>query len=84
MNLLMKNTIESGLDISQAAELYTIGIDGAGLAVVADSFGAITERIEKEHLLTWDELFNALKNNFEDERIRLILNSTPKILQLRK
>ena len=78
MNLMMKHTIEKGKDASQAAEIYTIGLDGAGLAVVADSFGAIEQRIEKEHLLTWDELFAALDNNFEDERTRLILNSTPK------
>lgn len=78
MNLMMKNTLENGEDASQAAELYTIGLDGAGLAVVADSFGAIEQRIETEHLLTWDELFEALDNNFADERTRLILNSTPK------
>lgn len=78
MNLLMYNTIEKGEDISKCAELYTIGVDGAGLAVVADSFGAIEERIEKEKLLTWQELFDALDNNFEDERIRLILKSAPR------
>ncbi len=78
MNLMMKNTLETGCDSSQAAEIYTIGVDGAGLAVVADSFGAIEERIEREEVLTWEELFAALDNNFSDERTRLILNSTPK------
>lgn len=78
MNLMMKNTLENGEDASQAAEIFTIGLDGAGLAVVADSFGAIEERIEKEHLVSWNELFDALDNNFDDERLRLILNSTPK------
>lgn len=81
MNLLMHNTIEKGEDISQVAELYTVGIDGAGLAVVADSFGAIETRIEQEQLITWDELFTALETNFRDERIRLILNSSPKYCQ---
>ena len=78
MNLFMKNTIETGQDISQCAELYTIGIDGAGLAVVADSFGAMETRIEKEKLLTWEELFEALDNNFADERIRAMMQSVPK------
>ncbi len=78
MNLMMENTIEKGEDISRCAELYTIGVDGAGLAVVADSLGALSARIESEHLLTWDEMYKALDNNFEDERIRLILNSAPK------
>lgn len=78
MNLLMHNTLERGEDISQCAELYTVGVDGAGLAVVADSFGALEQRVEKEKIVSWDEIFQALENNFNDERIRLIMNSTPK------
>ena len=78
MNLLMHNTLEKGEDISRCAELYTVGIDGAGLAVVADSLGAIETRIEKEKVLSWNELFEALENNFKDERTRLILNSSPR------
>lgn len=78
MNLLMKNTLETGTDISQCAELYTVGVDGAGLAVVADSFGAICTRIEEQKLLSWDELYAALDSNFADEKIRLMLGSSPK------
>lgn len=81
MNLMMKNTIERGEDISQCAELYTVGIDGAGLAVVADSFGALQTRVEEEKLLTWEQMYEALNNDFEDERTRLILNSAPKYCQ---
>lgn len=81
MNLMMEDTIEKGEDISKCAKLYTIGVDGAGLAVVADSFGAMESRIETEHLLTFDTLYENLENNFEGvlgERVRLILNSAPK------
>ena len=81
MNLMMEDSIEKGLDISQCAKLYTVGVDGVGLAVVADSFGAITTRIEEEKLLTFDELYECLENNFEGtfgERVRLMLNSSPK------
>ena len=78
MNLLMHNTLEKGEDISRCAQLYTVGVDGAGLAVVADSFGAIETRIVKEKIISWDELYTALENNFEDERTRLILNSAPR------
>ena len=78
MNLMMENSIERGEDISQCAELFTVGIDGAGLAVVADSFGALALRVEDEKILTWDEVYEALDNNFADERTRLILNSAPK------
>jgi pyruvate-formate lyase len=78
MNLMMKDSIEKGEDISQCTEIFTVGIDGAGLAVVADSFGAIEDRIETEHIISWDEMFEALDNNFKGERTRLILNSAPK------
>ncbi len=78
MNLMMENTIELGEDISRCASLYTVGVDGAGLAVVADSFGALQTRVEEEKVLTWDEVYEALDNNFENERTRLILNSSPK------
>lgn len=78
MNLMMKNTIERGEDISQCAELYTIGVDGAGLAVVADSFGAIEERIENEKLVTWETLYENLENDYADERVRTIMASASK------
>ncbi len=78
MNLMMHNTIEKGLDASKAAELFTVGVDGAGLAVVADSFGAMETRIEKEGVLDWDTLFTALDNDFEDLRIYAMMQSAPK------
>ncbi len=78
MNLLMHNSIEKGEDISKCAEIFTIGVDGAGLAVVADSFGALQTRVEEEKLLTWDEMYEALDNDFADERIRAMMQSVPK------
>ncbi|MBR4296273.1 MAG: formate acetyltransferase [Clostridia bacterium] len=78
MNLMFRGSLEKGEDASRCAELYTVGVDGAGLAVVADSFAAIEERVEKQKLLSWDELFDALDNDFADERIRLILSSCAK------
>ena len=77
MNLLMHNTIERGEDISQCAELYTVGVDGAGLAVVADSFAALKIRVENEKVLTWDEMYEALDNDFADARIRAMMQSVP-------
>ncbi len=81
MNLMMKNTIEKGLNISECAELYTVGVDGAGLAIVADSFGALQQRVENEQILTWDEVYENLENNFDGisgERVRQILNTSGK------
>ena len=81
MNLMMHGTLEKGLDITQCAELFTVGVDGAGLAVVADSLGAIETRIEKERVLTWDELYRALHDNFADERIHAMMQSAPRYCQ---
>ncbi|MBR3965682.1 MAG: formate acetyltransferase [Clostridia bacterium] len=78
MNLMFRGSIEKGLDASKCAELYTIGVDGAGLAVVADSLAAIEQRIENEKVLTWEGLFEALENDFVDERIHLMMSSCPK------
>lgn len=81
MNLMMKNTLEKGEDISRCAELYTVGIDGIGLAVVADSFGALQTRVEEEQVLTWEDMYANLENNYdgvEGERVRLMLESCPK------
>jgi len=78
MNLMMKNTLEKGLDISQCAELYTVGVDGAGLAVVADSLGALEVRVEEEKVLGWNDVYDALESNFENKRTKSILSSAPK------
>lgn len=81
MNLMMEDTLEKGVDISRCAKLYTVGVDGAGLAVVADSFGALSLRVEEENVVSWDDVYENLTNNFagvQGERVRLILNSSPK------
>ena len=81
MNLMMEDTLEKGEDISRVAKLYTVGIDGIGLAVVADSFGALTMRVEEEKVLDWDTVYENLENNYEGimgERVRLMLAQSPK------
>lgn len=81
MNLMMQNTLEKGQDISQCAALFTIGVDGAGLATVADSFGALETRVEKERLLSFETVYENLENNFSGtagERVRQILSTAPK------
>ena len=78
MNLMMENCIETGQDISQCAQLFTIGVDGAGLAVVADSFAAMQTRIEEQDLLTWEQMYAALDNDFADERVRMMMQTAPR------
>jgi formate C-acetyltransferase len=80
LDLLCHGTIEKGIDASGGGVAhYNACIDAAGLATVADSFGAIAARVEREQKLTWDELLRALDANFEgDERTRLMLAASPR------
>ncbi len=80
IDLLCYGPIEKGLDATHGGvEFYNMCIDGAGLAVVADSFGALEQRIEKENRLTWKEMMEYLDNDYKDaEDIRLMLSNTPR------
>ena len=73
LNLCSHGPIEKGKDASHGGmEYYNIAIDGAGLAVVADSFAAMQQRIETEHILTWADCVKAVLNNFEGQEGRYI------------
>lgn len=77
MNLQMRHTLEEGQNISQVAELYTLCVDGVGLGTIADSFAAIEQRVVREKKLTWEELYQAIRANFEgSERTRLMLTAS--------
>lgn len=68
LNLLSHGPIEKGLDASDGgAEYYNLAIDGAGLGVVADSFAALEQRIEKERRLDWPVIDDCLKADFDCE-----------------
>jgi len=68
LNLFQHGLIEKGVNITDGgANYYNMCVDGSGLAVVADSFAACEQRIEKEKKLTYEELTEHMNNNFEDE-----------------
>jgi formate C-acetyltransferase len=73
LNLFCYGPVEKGRDASDhCLNLYTIGIDGAGIAVAADSFAALEQRIEKERRITWLEALNALRCNYSSPASRYI------------
>lgn len=80
LDLLCHGVIEKGLDASHnGVEFYNLGVDGSGLATVADSFAAIEQRVEKESSLTWKELMHYLDTDFKDvEDVRLMLRNIPR------
>jgi len=82
IDLLSYGPIEKGLDASNGGvEFYNLCLDGAALAVVADSFAALEQRIEREGRLTWRELMGYLESNWggaDGERARLMMHSVPR------
>jgi pyruvate-formate lyase len=77
LNLCSHGPIEKGLDASHGGmDYYNIAIDAAGIAVVADSLGALQQRVETEKILTWDQCVEAVRSNFgcdDGEYIRAVL-----------
>jgi len=82
LSLLCHGTIEKGLDASNGGvEFYNFGLDGAGLATVADSFAAVEQRVVKEKRISWTEILKQLDNNWagpEGEKIRLMMKNIPR------
>ena len=67
LNLFMHGPIEVGRDASDhSVQYYNIGIDGAGLAVAANSFAALEQRVEQEKALSWDAVYAAVRANYEN------------------
>lgn len=79
LDLFCYGPLENGLDASNGGvEFYHIGVDGASLANVADSFAAIRQRVEEEKRLNWDELADHLRDNWsgtDGERARLMMRN---------
>lgn len=84
LNLIMHDTLEKGQNISQCAQLCTVGIDGVGLGVIADSLSSLEQRVVIEKKLTWEQVHEVIHNDFagiQGERIRLMLASSEKYCQ---
>lgn len=77
LNLFMHGPIERGLNCAEGGvDLINFNIDGIGLATVADSFGAIAQRIDEEKVLTFEQLYEALDHDYEGyEDIRLMMKN---------
>lgn len=78
LNLFCHGPVERGLDVAAGGvDIVNIAVDGIGLAVCADSFAAIEQRVVVEKKLTWQELQQALKTDFEgNETVRRMLQAS--------
>ncbi len=82
LNLFQHGLIEKGVNITDGgANYYNMCVDGSGLAVVADSFAALEQRIEIEGKLSFDEMTALLQSDFEGthgEQKRQLLYHSPR------
>ncbi|MGI6691543.1 MAG: pyruvate formate lyase family protein [Christensenellales bacterium] len=80
LNLISVGPVEKGLDIVEGGAMYyNMGIDGTGIATVADSFAALEQRIEQEKRLTWEEVYALLQADFagpHGEYVRRMLSAS--------
>ncbi len=80
LNLFQHGLIEKGVNITDGgANYYNMCVDGSGIAVVADSFAALQQRIDTEKKLTYRELTDHMQSNYEDkdgEYIRLLMQNS--------
>ncbi|MDD3154249.1 MAG: pyruvate formate lyase family protein [Victivallaceae bacterium] len=85
LNLLCYGPIEKGRDASHGGvDFYNMCCDGAGLAVVADSFAAIETQVVEGKKISWRQCVDAVHGNFsgkEGELIRRLLASSPRFGQ---
>ena len=77
LNLLQHGLIEKGVNITDGgANYYNMCVDAAGLAVAADSFAAVEQRIDRERRLSYADLDAHLAADFQDaggERVRQLM-----------
>lgn len=81
LNLLSHGPVETGRDVTKSARYFNLCIDGTGIATVADSFGALEQRIEREKRITWQELYRHLRTDFRQpggEYVRQMLSASPR------
>ena len=82
LNLFQHGLIEKGVNITDGgANYYNMCVDGSGIAVVADSFAACEQRIDREAKLSYAELTQPLDSNYEGkdgEYIRQLMSHSPR------
>ncbi len=81
MSSITDDSMERGLDLTDGgSKYYFAGIEGIGVADVADSLAAVKKLVFDEKKITMAELVDALRGNFVDnERLRqMLLNAAPK------
>jgi pyruvate-formate lyase len=79
-SMLVEGCLESGRDLTEGGATYnSSGIQGVGVADVADSLAALDKLVFRESRFTMGEVAEALRTDFEGrEALRLELTRAPK------
>lgn len=81
LSLCVQDCFEAGSDITTGSARYNFtGVQGVGMADVADSLAAMNQLVFKEKRVSMKELLDALKSNFQgnEELQQLLINRAPK------
>ncbi|UCG83178.1 MAG: formate C-acetyltransferase/glycerol dehydratase family glycyl radical enzyme [Dehalococcoidia bacterium] len=81
LSSFIEGCLEKGKDVTAGGAVYNFtGVQGVGVADVADSLAAVDQLVFREKLVSMDELLQALDDDFEghDNLHRLIMDSVPK------
>jgi formate C-acetyltransferase len=80
LSILIDDCIENGLDYHEGGARYnTTYVQGVGIATVADSLAAVKLHVFEKKDISWGELLDAMRKNFEGyEALRqMLVNQTP-------
>ncbi len=81
LSLIIDDCIQNGKDYNAGGARYNTNyIQGVGIGTITDCLSAIKIHIFDQKRISWDELLEALNNNFKNgEALRqLLLNKTPR------
>lgn len=77
LNLMQHGLVKKGVNITDGgANYYNICVDGAGIAVAADSFAAVEQRLDREKRMSYAQLQRHLDENYsgqDGERVRQMM-----------
>ncbi len=80
-SLMLEGCIEHGRDCTQGGAKYNhIGIQGVGMADVADSLTVLKKLVFEEKKVSAQEIVDVMQNNFEGKEVlrQILINHAPK------
>ena len=80
LSLIIDDCIENGKDYNAGGARYNTNyVQGVGIGTITDSLASLKKHIFEDKSITWEELLDLLRNNFQDkENLRqFLIHKTP-------